>query len=103
MGNNVVKKPETFGDVRDLILQTIVELKSGEMDISRGMAIAANIKVLNDNINAEIAAAKLSLVTEGRAHQFGEVVRMGRRMISDNSSDTGINTTNGLSDGGLGV
>ena len=71
----------TFGDVRRMILDTIGDLRSGEMDVSRGMAIAANFKVLNDSINTEINAAKLSVQTAGTAHEFGKVVSMGRRMI----------------------
>ena len=87
MSNSVAKvqKVETFGDVRRLILETVMALRDGDLDISRGMAIAANMKVLNDNIQVEINAAKLSLATEGRAHQFGQVVKMGRSLISDNA------------------
>jgi hypothetical protein len=53
------------------------------MTPSVGMAIAANMKTLNDNINAEISAAKLSLLTEEKANNFGELVRMGTRAIND--------------------
>lgn len=76
----------TFGDVRRMILDTIVQLRDERMDVSRGMAIAANMKVLNDNIQAEINAAKLAMVTEGRAHSFGRVVGMGQRLIGNDSS-----------------
>lgn len=71
----------TFADVRRGILDTISELRDGTMDVSRGMAIAANFKVLNDNIQVEINATKLALATEGRAHTFGKVVGMGRLLI----------------------
>lgn len=73
----------TFGDVRRSILDTIQTLKSGEMDVSRGMAIAANFKVLNDNVQVEINAAKMALLTEGKAHEFGRVVSMGQRLIGN--------------------
>lgn len=73
----------TFGDVRRLLISTIVELREDKMDCSRGMAIAANMKALNDNIQVEINAAKMSLATEGRAHQFGRVVGMGQRLIGN--------------------
>jgi hypothetical protein len=76
----------TFGDVRRMILDTIVELRRGDMDVSRGMAIAANMKVLNDSVQVEINAAKMSLATEGKAHEFGRVVGMGQRMIGNDSS-----------------
>lgn len=74
---------KTFGDVRRLMLNTIVALRDGEMDATRGMAIAANFKVLNDNVHAEINAAKLALATENKAHSFGKVVGMGRRLIGN--------------------
>jgi len=80
-----VRDPKNFADVRKMILETIVALQDDELDVSRGMAIAANFKVLNDNIFAEIAATKLALATEGKAHTFGEVVRMGQRLITQNA------------------
>jgi hypothetical protein len=41
------------------------------------------MKTLNDNINAEISAAKLSIMTEDRANNFGKLVSMGTRAIND--------------------
>jgi hypothetical protein len=80
-----VNRLATFGDVRRMILSTIVELKEGRMDVSRGMAIAANMKVLNDSVQVEINAAKMALVTDGRAHNFGQIVGMGQRLIGNSS------------------
>lgn len=76
----------TFGDARRIIIETIVELRTGSMNASTGMAIAANMKVLNDNVQTEINAAKLALATEGRAHSFGRVVGMGQRLIGNDAS-----------------
>lgn len=76
----------TFGDVRRLILNTVSDLRNNAISVERGMAIAANIKVLNDNIQVEINAAKMALLTEGKAHTFGRVVGMGRRLIANDSS-----------------
>lgn len=76
----------TFGDVRRMIVDTIVQLREEKMPASTGMAIAANMKVLNDNIQVEINAAKLALQTEGRAHSFGRVVGMGKRLIGNDGS-----------------
>ena len=81
-----VNQMMTFGDVRRMIIDTIVQLREGNMDSTRGMAIAANMKVLNDNVQVEINAAKLALQTEGRAHTFGRVVGMGKRLIGNDSS-----------------
>lgn len=76
----------TFGDVRRMILQTIVELRTGEIEVNRAMAIAANMKVLNDNVQAEINAAKLAIATEGKAHNFGRVVGMGQKLIGNDQN-----------------
>lgn len=71
----------TTGDARRMILQTIVELRNNTMDVNRGMAIAANMKVLNDSIFAEVAAAKMAFMVKSEAHNFGNVVQMGQRVI----------------------
>lgn len=81
----LVQKVETFGDVRRLILETVMMLRDQQIDVGRGMAMAANMKVLNDNIQTEINAAKLSILTEGKAYEFGKVVKLGRRLVSDNA------------------
>ena len=71
----------TFGDARRIIIETIMHLRSGEMNAATGMAIAANMKVLNDSVQTEINATKLALATEGRTHNFCKVVSMGQRYI----------------------
>lgn len=76
----------TFGDARRMILDTIVELRSGNMDVGRGMAIAANMKVLNDSVQVEINAAKMALATENSAHSFGKVVGMGQKLLANESN-----------------
>lgn len=55
------------------------------MPATTGMAIAANMKVLNDSVQVEINAAKMALATEGKAHSFGRVVGMGQRLIGNSS------------------
>ncbi len=75
----------TFGDARRIIIETIVQLRTGTMNATTGMALAANMKVLNDNVQTEINAAKLAMATEGRAHSFGRVVGMGQRLIGNSS------------------
>lgn len=83
MSGEIVERVETFGDARQLILQTVMQIRDGGLDVSQGMAIAANMKALNDNIQCEINAAKLALLTEGKVHQFGRVVQMGRKLIGN--------------------
>ena len=73
----------TFGDVRRMIIDTIAGLKSGQVETSRGMAIAANFKVLNDNVQAEINAAKMAIKAREAGHDFGRVVGMGQKLIGN--------------------
>jgi hypothetical protein len=78
----------TFGDARRMILDTICELRSGQMDVGRGMAIAANMKVLNDSVQTEINAAKMAIVANEAGHNFGRVVGMGQKMIGNDKDQT---------------
>lgn len=71
----------TFGDSRKIILETIQDLRNGKMPVQRAMAIAANMKVLNDNIQAEINLAKVTLLVEEKGHNFGRMVKMGKNTI----------------------
>ena len=73
----------TFGDQRRMILDTIMELRNGSMDVNRGMAIAANMKVLNDSIQVEINAAKMAIAANIAGHDFGRVVGMGQKFIGN--------------------
>jgi len=75
-----------FGDVRRSILQAIADIRSGDLDVNRGAVMAALFKVLNENVQTEVNAAKMALATEGKAHQFGRVVGMGRRLIGNDTS-----------------
>lgn len=76
----------TFGDQRRMILDTIMELRSGTMDVNRGMAIAANMKVLNDSVQVEINAAKMSITARAAGHDFGTIVNMGRKLLGNDAS-----------------
>jgi hypothetical protein len=71
----------TFGDVRSLIIQSIVDIRSGAMATDRALATAAHFKVLNDNIQAEVAAAKVAILAREKGHDFGRVVQMGQQLI----------------------
>lgn len=75
----------TFGDARRVILDTILELKNGTMDVNRGMSIAANMKVLNDSVQVEINYAKTAMVAHEKGHDFGKIVGMGQKLIGNSA------------------
>lgn len=78
-------KIETFGDVRRLIIESIDGIRSGAINPTQGAVMAAHFKCLNDNINAEINAAKVSIVAKEKGHNFGIVMQMGTRLIGGQS------------------
>lgn len=80
--NEAIASTLTTGDARRMILQTIMDLRSGNMAVDRGLAIAANMKVLNDSISAEVNAAKLTMTVKNEAANFGAMVPMGQRKIT---------------------
>jgi hypothetical protein len=77
----LIKDINSFGDARKFIVQTMIQLRDHEIEVNRGMAIAANMKVLNDSFQAEINAAKLSIIAHEKGHDFGKIARMGTRLI----------------------
>lgn len=76
----------SFGDARRFLLQTAISIRDGGIDINQAMAIAACMKVVNDNIQAEINAAKTQLLFEDRGKRFVNVLDMGRNIISSGTS-----------------
>lgn len=76
----------TFGDQRRMILETIMALRDGTMDVNRGMVIAAHMKVLNESVQVEINAAKMSINARQAGHDFGQIVNMGRKLLGNDGS-----------------
>lgn len=76
-----IEEIRTFGDARAMLLQSIVDIRDGNLSVSQGMAIAATMKVVNDSVQIEINAAKLASSANANACKFGEVVQMGQRLI----------------------
>jgi len=85
MESNIVEV-KSFGDVRTLILQTIMQIRDGGLTTAEGMAMASNFKELNNNIQCEINAAKLALQTENSIHSFGKLRSMGATLIGSTSN-----------------
>lgn len=82
-----VSEIRTFGDARRLVLQTIIDIRDENISVQQGMAIAACMKVVNDNIQAEINAAKCSMNADRVGAQFGRIRHMGTRLISENTDE----------------
>ena len=79
--------PKTDGDVRQLILETVMGIRDGSLDASQGAAMAANFKELNSTMTNSINAAKLSLLMEGSGRKFIKTLRMGQQDIGRGSNE----------------
>ena len=73
--------PKNDGEVRQLILETIVGVRDGSLDVSQGGAMAALFKELNSSMTVSINAAKMSLQMELTGRKFVNTLRMGRQEI----------------------
>ena len=85
MLNEVIR---TSGDLRRLLAQTMVEIKSGELDIGRGMAIAALSKEITASLQAEVNVAKVRASMLNAGHNLGTLTHLGKLLIEDNSTPT---------------
>lgn len=80
---------KSFAELRSNMIADIDAIRLGQITTATGAVLFQGYKEITSNINAEIAAAKLSLLTEGKVHSFGKVARMGRRVINDDADGEG--------------
>lgn len=73
--------PKNDGEVRRLILETIVGVRDGSLDTAQGTAMFAGFKELNASMNTSIASAKLSLQLEATGRKFINTVQIGRQEL----------------------
>jgi len=71
----------TTGDSRRLILDIMLSLKSGDIDVARATAIIDGLEAINKSIQVEVNAAKMSLLASAAGRDFGDVMRLGQRKI----------------------
>lgn len=73
----------TSGDIRRTLAQTMVDIRSGDLSVDKGMAVAALAKEITASIQAEVNVAKVkaSMLSEGR--NIGEMTNLGKMIIED--------------------
>lgn len=76
-----MKKFNTTGESRALILQSIEGIINGTISNEQGKAIAANMSVLNTSMQTEINHAKVAILAKEKGIDFGKVVRFGSLII----------------------
>ena len=83
--NEVIR---TSGDIRRLLAQTMVDVKSGELDVNKGMAIAALSKEITASLQAEVNVAKVRVAMLNSGQSIGNLTHLGKMIIEDNSVPT---------------
>ncbi len=78
-----VSKVVSMGDVRQLLMETAINIRNGALDGRSADCIVACADALARNMQVEINAAELAIATENKLHEFGKVVKLGKRLISD--------------------
>jgi len=79
----MVTEINNFGDARRFLIEVMIAIRDDKIPVEKAMAIASTMKVINDNIYAEIKATKMAIEAKDKAHEFGRVVHMGKLLIGD--------------------
>lgn len=82
-----MSKGKTFAQLRADIIADIDAVRYGRMPPATAAVIFQGVKELTGTLDKEIAAAKLCLMTEGKANSFGKMVKMGRRVIDGDEEE----------------
>ncbi len=76
----------TTGDVRRIIAQTMLDVRSGTIDASRAQAVAQLAKELNSSLQAEVNVAKTLLLLKDNGVTVGNVAQLGHLAVEDEST-----------------
>jgi hypothetical protein len=73
----------TSGDLRRTLAQTMNDIRSGDLTVDKGLAIAALAKEITATIQAEVNVAKVqsAMLKEGRS--IGDLTHLGKMIIED--------------------
>lgn len=76
----------TSGDVRRTLAQAMTDIKSGDLDISRGQVIAQLAKEITSSLQVEVNIAKVRMNILDNGKSMGEITQLGRMIIEDDGS-----------------
>lgn len=73
----------TTGDVRRTLAQTMVDVRSGDLSVDKGMCVAALAKEITSSIQAEVNVAKVKASMLNEGNNIGKLTQLGRLVIED--------------------
>lgn len=87
----------TAGDVRRTLAQTMVDIRTGDLSVDKGMCVAALAKEITASIQSEVNAAKVQAAMLAEGRNMGNLTQLGRLVIEDAGA---VPTLSGASDDG---
>lgn len=76
----------TSGDLRRTLAQSITDIRSGKLDVSKGMAVAALAKEITSGLQVEVNVAKARLAVLNAGADLGKITTLGQMVIEDAGS-----------------
>lgn len=73
----------TSGDVRRTLAQTLTDVRNGNLDVSRGLCVAALAKEITASMQVEVNVAKVRIAVSASGADLGKVTQLGRLVIED--------------------
>jgi len=81
--NNGIQRVMSMGDVRQLLIETALNIRDGSLSQGQGAGVVACMEALTKTMQVEINSAKLAMATTGSMHEFGKVVKLGTTFVRD--------------------
>ncbi len=78
----------TAGDVRRTLAQSIVDVRSGDLSVDKGMCVAALAKELTASLQVEVNVAKVRIQLGESGAALGKLTTLGRLIIEDDGVPT---------------
>ena len=78
----------TAGDVRRTLAQSIVDVRSGDLSVDKGMCVAALAKELTASLQVEVNVAKVRIQLGESGATLGKLTTLGRLIIEDDGVPT---------------
>jgi len=83
----------TSGDVRRTLAQTISDIRSSDMSVDKGLAIAALSKEITSSLQAEVNVAKARVMLLKEGHNLGNLQQIGKLVIEEQDSTPTLSGT----------
>lgn len=78
----------TAGDVRRTLAQSIIDVRSGDLSVDKGMCVAALAKELTSSLQVEVNVAKVRIQLGESGATLGKLTTLGRLIIEDDGVPT---------------